>query len=115
VRRGGISSNHNSPGSVWHWERLAGFAASGGVWPQDASVPEFSVPELTAYLQYRAPETCSLQALFDSTYGTMVAYRSEAIVTGKEKTAWSRPSPTTRRDRDDHIRTQPAGQVIKKG
>ena len=39
---------------------IAGFAASGGVWPQDASVPEFSVPELTAYLQYRAPETCSL-------------------------------------------------------
>ena len=39
---------------------IAGFAATGGVWPQDTNVPEFSVPELTAYLQYRAPETCSL-------------------------------------------------------
>ena len=39
---------------------MAGFAASGGVWPKDTNVPEFSVPELTAYLQYRAPETCSL-------------------------------------------------------
>jgi len=92
---------------------LGRYAASRRVagLPQDASVPNL-VSGIDAYLQYRAPETCSLAGAVRQYLRTMVAFRSEAIVTGRKKTAWSRPHQQQAR-REDRVRRHLVGEVIR--